>query len=216
MRILGVNPGEDPDYIVVGLGNPGPRYQQTRHNIGFDVIDYIDQNGKFGTGCKRHLHSALVGKCVVDGAVFFLVKPQTFMNNSGMAVADVMQYYRKSPANLIVIHDDITLDAGKFKIKFGGSAGGHNGIKSIIEHIKTTDFTRIKVGIGKKPEGWDLADHVLAKIPNEEYKMMTSRFKYIQMAASCVARYGKEHAMGIYNKIGADINFDGVINEKYT
>ncbi len=209
MRIMGVNPGEDPDYIVVGLGNPGPRYNQTRHNIGFDVIDYIDQNSRYSSGCKRHLHSALVGKCVVEGSVFFLVKPQTFMNNSGMAVADVMQYYRKKPSNLIVIHDDITLDSGKFKVKFGGSAGGHNGIKSIIEHIKTNDFTRIKVGIGKKPEGWDLADHVLSKIPNDEYKLMQSRFKHICDAVAAVANYGTERAMGIYNKIGADINFDG-------
>ncbi len=213
MRILGVNPGEDPDFIVVGLGNPGQRYQQTRHNIGFDVIDYIDQNSKYSSGCKRNLHSALVGKCVVDGNVFFLVKPQTFMNNSGMAVAEVMRYYRKSPSNLIVIHDDITLDVGKFKVKFGGSAGGHNGIKSIIEHIGTTDFARIKVGIGKKPEGWDLADHVLAKIPYEEYKLMTSRFKYIQQAASCIVNYGVERSMGIYNKVGADLNFDGGFND---
>ncbi len=210
MRFTGVNPGEDPDYIVVGLGNPGARYQRTRHNIGFEMIDYIDQNSKYSSGCKRNLHSALVGKCVLDGNVVFMVKPQTFMNNSGMSVADVMNYYgKRNLSKLIVIHDDITLDSGKFKLKFGGSAGGHNGVKSIIEHLRSTDFIRVKVGIGKKPEGWDLADHVLSKIPYEEYKLMSERFKYIQKAISCTMNYSLEYAMGIYNKIGADLNFDG-------
>ncbi len=213
MRILGVNPGEDMDYIVVGLGNPGPRYQQTRHNIGFEIIDHIEKNSSNSDGCRRNRHSALVGKCVLYGQVLYLVKPQTFMNNSGMAVSEVMKYYRKGASQLIVVHDDITLESGKFKIKFGGSAGGHNGIKSIIDHIGTQDFVRVKFGIGKKPDGWDLADHVLSKIPYDEYKFMTGRFDAVTEAIKDITVSGHEYAMGKHNKIGAEISYNGVKND---
>ena len=152
MRIQGVNPGEHPEYIVVGLGNPGPRYENTRHNVGFKVLDYIDQNSMSGRGIKRSLHYSLTDKVVLDGYICYLVKPQTYMNNSGLAVRDVLDYYRMSPEQLIVIYDDIALPVGNFRIRKSGSAGGHNGMKSIIQHLGTSDFIRIRVGVGEKPE----------------------------------------------------------------
>ncbi len=204
MRIQGVNPGEHPEYIVVGLGNPGPRYENTRHNIGFKVLDYIDENSMLGRGIKRSLPYSLTDKVVLDGYVLYLVKPQTYMNNSGLAVKDVLNYYRMSPEQLIVIYDDISLPVGNFRIRKSGSAGGHNGMKSIIDHLGTSNFTRIRVGIGNKPEGWDLADYVLSKIPEHEYKLMSQNFDYIKRAISCIFNHGIERAMSVYNPIGSN------------
>lgn len=204
MRLFGVNPGEQPDYVIVGLGNPGAKYENTRHNIGFKLADYIDSKSMMSRGCKRMLHYALTDKCVLGGTVVYIMKPQTFMNNSGMAVQDLMSYYGISPKNLIVIHDDITLDSGKFKIKFGGSAGGHNGIKSVMEHLGTGDFIRIKVGVGKKPKEWDLASYVISRFPEDEYKLVSSRFEDIKDAVECILGYGLEKAMCIYNPLGSN------------
>lgn len=198
-----INPGENAEYIIVGLGNPGKNYENTRHNIGFKIIDYIDENAMLSRGCKKMMHCALTDKCVVDGRVVFLVKPQTYMNNSGMAVKDVMFYYKLPTSKLIVIHDDITLPVGHFKIKKGGSAGGHNGIKSIIEHLGTNDFIHIKVGIGKKPTEWELANYVLGRIPEDEFTLMKSKFETIKEAISTIFNYGLEKAMNQYNPIGA-------------
>lgn len=204
MRIDGINPGEHPDYFIVGLGNPGQRYENTRHNIGFKIADYIDSECMLSRGCKRMLHSSLTDKCVLDGTVVYIIKPQTFMNNSGIAVEDLISYYGVSTKQLIVIHDDITLPSGNFKIKFGGSAGGHNGVKSIIDHLGTDKFTRIKVGVGQKPKEWDLANYVLSKIPEDEYKLISKRFVDIKEAVSCIINYNIEKAMTVFNPIGAN------------
>ncbi len=204
MRYQGVNPGEHPEAIIVGLGNPGARYEDTRHNIGFKIIDYIDEKSAVSVGLKRMLHHALVDKVVLDGRILYLVKPQTYMNNSGIAVKDVMRYYRMTPDKLVVIHDDITLPVGHFKIKNGGSAGGHNGIQSIIDHLGSKDFIRIKVGIGAKPEGWDLANHVLARIPENEFKLIHDKFDMIKRAVASIYNYNLQHAMTVYNALGCD------------
>ena len=204
MAIKGVNPGELPDYIIVGLGNPGQRYDKTRHNIGFRVIDYLDSQSLTARGCKRMLHHSLVDKCVLDNYVVYLVKPQTYMNNSGLAVQDIMHYYRMKPSQLIVVHDDITLPVGHFKIKRGGSAGGHNGIKSIIEYLKTDDFIHIKVGIGKKPDEWELSNYVLSKFTDNENKVIGDKLPEIKDAVSCIFNYNLEKAMSLYNPIGAN------------
>lgn len=203
MRFQGVNPGEHPEYVVVGLGNPGQRYENTRHNVGFKVIDYLDEKSTAGCGVRRMLHSSLTDKCVLDGYIIFLVKPQTFMNNSGMAVRAVLDYYKMTPEQLIVIYDDVSLPVGHVRIRKNGSAGGHNGMKSIIQHIGTSEFIRIKVGVGHKPEGWDLANYVLGKIPDEDYKLISKKFELIKDAVSCIMNYGIEKAMSYYNGPGS-------------
>lgn len=204
MRFLGVNPGEHPQYIIVGLGNPGQRYENTRHNIGFDAVDYIDANCVAGRGCKRMLHSALCDKCVLDGYVVYIIKPQTFMNNSGMAVADVMKYYRMSVDQLIVVHDDTSVAVGEFKVKKGGSASGHNGLRSIIQHIGSNDFIRIRIGVGAKPEEWEMSKYVLSKIPPDEYKKISSRFDWVMKSISEIMNYGIEKALKPLNNIGTN------------
>ena len=203
MRFKNVNPGEHPEYIVVGLGNPGQRYENTRHNIGFKIADYIDENSNMSRGCKRNLHSSLCDKCVLDGYIIYIIKPQTFMNNSGMAVQDVMSYYRLSPKNLIVIHDDITLPVGEFRIKNGGGSNGHNGIKSIVQHLGTSDFLRIRVGVGKKPDDWDQSKFVLSKFTDKEYEEISKTFKDIKDAVSSVFNYGIDSTISMYNRVGS-------------
>lgn len=204
MRHTGVNPGEQPEYIIVGLGNPGKRYENTRHNIGFKIVDYLNSKAMLSRGCKRSLHYSLIDKCVLGGRVVIMVEPQTFMNNSGIAVQDIMHYHRMNEAQLIVIHDDITLPVGHFKIKKGGSAGGHNGIKSIIQHLGTGDFIHIKIGVGQKPEGWELANYVLSKIPDIEYKKIENKFELIAEALENMFNFGLERTMSVYNPLGAD------------
>ncbi len=204
MPRFSINPGEMIDYVLVGLGNPGQCYEYTRHNIGFKFADYYDAQSYTNRGCKRKLHFSLTDKCVIDNRVVFIAKPQTYMNNSGMAVQDIMHYYRMQPKNLIVVHDDITLPVGNFKLKFGGSAGGHNGIKSIIEHLGTNEFIHVKIGVGKKPEGWELSSHVLSKFPEDEYKLICNRFPKIKDAITTIFNYGLETAMSAYNPIGAN------------
>ena len=200
VRFDNVNPGEHPEYIIVGLGNPGQRYERTRHNIGFDVADYLDSVCANSRGIKRMLHSSLCDKCVLDGYIVYIVKPQTFMNNSGMSVKDVMSYYRMRPSQLIVIHDDTKIKLGEFKIKTGGSASGHNGIKSIIEHLRTDNFIRIRVGVGEKPEQFDMSKYVLSRLTDNEYKSIQSQFNRIKIAISCIFNYGIDRAIEFYNE----------------
>lgn len=200
MRFDNVNPGEHPEYIIVGLGNPGQRYERTRHNIGFEVADYLDSVSIGSRGLKRMLHSSLCDKCVLDGYIVYIVKPQSFMNNSGMSVKDVMSYYRMDPRQLIVIHDDTKVKVGQFKIKNGGSAVGHNGIKSIIQHLHTENFIRIRVGIGEKPEEYDMAKYVLSRFSENEYKSVQSQFIHIKNAISTIFNYGIDRAIKLYNE----------------
>lgn len=204
MRFTNVNPGEHPEYIIVGLGNVGPRYDNTRHNIGFEAVDYIDSQCDESRGCKRKLHSALCDKCVLDGYIVYIVKPQTFMNNSGMAVQDVLNYYKMSIRNLIVIHDDITLPSGEFRIKKGGGASGHNGIKSIMQHVGSDDFVRIRVGVGIKPDEWDMSKYVLSKVTPKEKALIEGRFGDIKDALGDIFKYNVDHAIKVYNPSGSN------------
>ena len=195
MRITAVNPGEHPDYIIVGLGNPGKRYEKTRHNVGFDVVDYIDSKCDVSRGIKRMLHSSLCDKCVLDGYIVYVIKPQTYMNNSGMAVQDILRYYRMNPWQLIVIHDDVSVKLGEYKIKYGGSASGHNGLKSIIQYIKTEEFIRIRVGVGEKPADWDMSKYVLSKLNEQDYAKISKNFEPIRESISCIFNYGLNTAI---------------------
>ena len=195
LRFDNVNPGEHPDYIIVGLGNPGGRYERTRHNIGYDIVDYVDSKCDLSRGIKRVLHSSLCDKCVLGGYIVYIVKPQTFMNNSGMSVKDVMSYYRMRPQQLIVIHDDIKLPLGAVKVKNGGSAMGHNGIKSIIQHLKTDEFIRIRFGVGPKPEEWEMSKFALSHITDLEYKKVSASFERVRSALLYIFNYGVENAV---------------------
>ena len=158
-------------FIIVGLGNPSSRYEGTRHNIGFDVIDRISEEYHIPVDTRKH--RALIGKGVIDGTKVILAKPQTFMNLSGESVRELVDYYKIDEENeLIVVYDDISLDVGKIRIRKKGSAGGHNGIKNIIAHLGHDVFMRVKVGVGEKPKGYDLADYVLGHFSKEEREAM--------------------------------------------
>lgn len=206
--------GDNIDYVIVGLGNPGKVYENSRHNIGFKALDYVNSQCDAGRGCKRMLHSSLTDKCVLDGHSVYMAKPQTYMNNSGMAVVEIMRYYKVRPNKLIVIHDDIALPVGHFKIKKGGGAGGHNGLKSIIQHIGTDDFIRIRIGVGEKPEGWDLANYVLGKIPENEYKAISDRFSAIFNALSYMMNYDINRAMTAFNSVCGQLNIQKISGQK--
>ena len=152
--------------VIVGLGNPGKKYDNTRHNIGFEALDYIAD--KEGISINTGKHKALIGTGYMGGEKVLLVKPQTFMNLSGESLRPIMDFYKLEPEDFIIIHDDIDLDVGRLRIRRKGSAGGHNGLKSIISHLGSMDFPRVKIGVGEKPKGYDLADYVLGHFTKEE------------------------------------------------
>ncbi len=159
------------DYLIVGLGNPGAKYETTRHNAGFLCITKLEDELNFTTK-KLKFHS-LIGDTKIAGKKILVMKPQTMMNNSGVAVGECAKFYKIPPENIIVIFDDISLEPGKLRIKRKGSAGGHNGIKSIIAHLGSENFPRIKLGVGKKPHPeYDLADWVLSNFPKNDIPLM--------------------------------------------
>ena len=186
------------DYIVVGLGNPGSKYQNTRHNIGFETLDYIaDKNNVSVTKAK---FSALYGVWEQDGHKIMLLKPQTFMNLSGEALKQAASFYKVPAENIIVIFDDVSLDVGKMRIREKGSEGGHNGIKSIISHMGQ-EFPRIKMGVGQKPHpDYDLADWVLGKFPDGDKKLLADRFEDAHKAVKLMVTGDSQKAMNLYNR----------------
>ena len=168
---------EPISHIVVGLGNPGDKYFHTRHNAGFLALDFISQ--KANMKIDRSKFKALVGEATIGGKRVLIMKPQTFMNCSGEAVAEAAKFYKIAPENIIVIFDDISLDAGRMRVRRDGSAGGHNGIKSIIEHIGSDKFPRIKIGVGQKPHpDYDLASWVLSEFGKEDKEKLFAMFGF--------------------------------------
>ncbi|MBQ5782777.1 MAG: aminoacyl-tRNA hydrolase [Oscillospiraceae bacterium] len=186
------------DYIVVGLGNPGPKYDNTRHNIGFEALDYIAKEN--GVSVTKAKFSALYGVWDTGEAKVMLLKPQTFMNLSGDAVAAAAHFYKVPAQNIIVIYDDVSLDVGKMRIREKGSAGGHNGIKSIIGHMGQ-EFPRIKMGVGQKPHPeYDLADWVLGKFSDSDKKLLADRFEDAHKAVKLMVKGDSQKAMNMYNR----------------
>ena len=185
-------------YIIVGLGNPTREYQATRHNIGFDVITRISDDYNIPLDFKKH--KAVCGRGYIEGEKVVLAKPQTFMNLSGESVRELVDFYKVSPQEVVVIYDDISLDVGQLRLRAKGSAGGHNGIKSIINHLGTQEFPRIKVGVGDKPAGWDLADYVLSRFKDEEQPIIREAIKKSSEAVKSIIKDGMEPAMNIYNR----------------
>ncbi|MGN0514502.1 MAG: aminoacyl-tRNA hydrolase [Lachnospiraceae bacterium] len=183
--------------IIVGLGNPEKKYDGTRHNIGFAVLDRIADKYNISMDIKKH--KGLCGKGSIEGEKVVLVKPLTYMNLSGECVRAVADFYKAGPQDILVIFDDISLEPGKIRIRAKGSAGGHNGIKSIIAHLGSEQFARIKCGIGEKPKGYDLADYVLGHFSKDELEIIDSGIQRAQEACACILTQGIDAAMNKFN-----------------
>src|SRR5690554_5790881 len=188
----------DNMYIIVGLGNPGRKYIGTRHNIGFDAITRISDD--FNISLNINKHKAICGAGFIGGEKVLLAQPQTYMNLSGESVRALADFYKVSPENIIVIYDDINLEVGQLRIRKSGSAGGHNGIKNIIQHLGTQDFPRIRIGVGQKPQEWDLVDYVLSKFSDEENKVLRHALKNASDATKVLIDEDITAAMNIYNR----------------
>ncbi len=184
--------------VIVGLGNPGKKYENTRHNIGFAAIDYIAE--KEGININTGKHKALVGTGYIDGVKVLLVKPQTFMNLSGESLRPIMDFYKLEPEDFLVIFDDIDLDVGRIRVRRKGSAGGHNGMKSIISHLGSMEFPRIKIGVGAKPAGYDLADYVLGHFTRADQEILEERLEDVYDAAKLIVGDDITEAMNRHNK----------------
>lgn len=185
-------------YLIAGLGNPTKQYDKTRHNIGFDVIDALAE--KYHISVTEKKHKAMSGKGIIEGQKVILVKPLTYMNLSGDSIVEIIKYYNIEPQEkLIVIFDDISLSPGNIRIRKQGSSGGHNGVKSIISRINTNCFARIKVGIGEKPQGWDLADYVLGHFSLEERELMEGAIDDACGAVGSMVLGETDKAMNLYN-----------------
>ena len=184
-------------YIIVGLGNPTKEYDKTRHNVGFSVIDVLAD--QIGIDVSEKKHRALCGKGMLEGQKVILAKPQTFMNLSGESVRAMVDFYKVSPDEVIIIYDDISLEPGQLRIRTKGSAGGHNGIKNIIAHLGTQEFPRIKVGVGEKPKYMDLADYVLSRFSKGEQELMDDAFREAADAVAMMISEGRDVAMNHFN-----------------
>lgn len=185
-------------YIIVGLGNPGRQYEGTRHNMGFDVIDRLVEDWHIPQGGEKY-HS-LTGSGIIEGNKVLLMKPLTYMNLSGNAVREAVHFYKADPArDLVVISDDIDLEPGHIRIRKKGSAGGQKGLKNIIEQLGTEEFTRVRVGTGAKPAGWDLADWVLSRFSKEDRTLVDGAVIRAAEAVECIVSENVDTAMNKYN-----------------
>ena len=190
--------GETYEWLIVGLGNPGARYETTRHNAGFLFVTLLED--KLDLKVKKLKFHALTGDTYIGTHRVLVMKPQTMMNNSGEAVAECAAFYKIPPEKIIVIFDDISLEPGKLRIRRKGSAGGHNGIKSIISHLSSEDFPRIKIGVGAKPHpDYDLADWVLGNFPKDDIPKVRDSMQRAFEALEIIVGGDTEAAMSKYN-----------------
>lgn len=187
------------DYIVAGLGNPGLEYEKTRHNVGFRAIDRLcDQ---LGVKCDRSKFKSLYAQAKIGDSRILILKPQTYMNNSGEAVTAAMSFYKIPIEKVIVVSDDVSLDVGRLRIRMKGSAGGHNGLKDIIELSGSENFPRIKIGCGQKPHAdYDMKDWVLGKFPKEQEKLIEESILAAAEAVECIIKTDIPTAMNRYNR----------------
>lgn len=184
-------------YFVVGLGNPGLQYDLTRHNVGFEAVDRFAKDNGIIFNMKKH--KAIIGNGIVGGKKVIVVKPQTYMNLSGECIHELLSFYKEDAKSLIVIYDDTSLQLGKMRIRSKGSSGGHNGIKSIIQHLGHDEFTRIKLGIGEKPQGWDLADYVLSRFNKDEIPLVNEIVEQASKAVEMLIDEGVYSSMNAFN-----------------
>lgn len=186
-------------YIIAGLGNPTSQYEGTRHNVGFDVIDALAD--KYNISVDGRKSRAFIGKGIIEGQKVILVKPQTYMNLSGESIRGLVDYYKiDEEQELLIIYDDVSLDVGQLRIRKKGSAGGHNGIKSIIANLGTQVFPRIKVGVGEKPKKYDLADYVLGHFSKADREIMKEGYQKAVKAIEMILKGELEAAMNEYNR----------------
>ena len=184
--------------IIFGLGNFGRDYAGTRHNMGFDTVTRLSDTLGIRLDTKRF--KGLCGFGYIGGEKVILVQPQTYMNLSGECVRAVLDFFKATNEDIIVIYDDVSLEPGQLRLRKKGSAGGHNGIKSVIAHLGTDVFDRIKIGIGAKPEGWDLADYVLGRVPKDEEPLVREAIAEAAKACETIVTDGMDRAMNLYNK----------------
>ena len=185
-------------FLIVGLGNPGKKYVNTRHNVGFMAIDALA--AKYGISITEKKHKALCGTGVIEGVKVLLVKPQTFVNLSGESVREICSYYKVPVENVIIIHDDVSFPCGKLRIRQKGSDGGHNGLKSIIYQLASDAFIRIRIGVGAPPEHYDMADWVLGHFSKEEITHLSKVVDcVVEEAVPEIMKNGVASAMNNYN-----------------
>lgn len=184
-------------YVIVGLGNPGRKYKDSRHNVGFSVIDILSK--RYNTKINKIKFKSLYGESKINGEKIFLVKPQTFMNNSGETVLEISNFYKVPLENIIVIQDDIDIDFASLRVRSKGSAGSHNGMKSIIYLLKSDKFPRIKIGVGRPEPGRDLADFVLGRFTKEEEMDINETLEKAADAVECLIKEGISSSMNKYN-----------------
>ena len=186
-------------YIIAGLGNPERRYFNTRHNIGYEVIDALSDEYRIDMNIDKH--RAICGRGVIEGEKVLLMKPLTYMNLSGQAIVSALSYYKEEPSDsLLVLCDDVNLPPGMIRIRERGSAGGHNGLKNIIALTGSEDFKRIRVGVGEKPPRYDLADWVLGHYSDEDRKLMDEAIEDCVKATALIVKGDISRAMNFYNK----------------
>ena len=192
-------PGMPITHIVAGLGNVGAQYEKTRHNAGFMAIEELAM--KYGAKIDKAKFHALVAEAEISGKRVLLMKPTTFMNNSGVAVAEAASFYKVAPENIIIFHDEISFDVGVIRIRRKGSAGGHNGLKSLISHLGSEEFMRIKIGVGKKPSPeYDLVDFVLGRFPEADLHTLKDKSADIIAATELMLDGKIEEAMNKYSR----------------
>jgi PTH1 family peptidyl-tRNA hydrolase len=183
-------------YLIVGLGNPGKKYEYTRHNVGFDMIDILGD--KYNIDINRRRFKGIYGVGTIGSEKIYLLKPETYMNLSGESVREIMEYFHIPIQNVIVVYDDISLEVGKIRIRKKGSAGGHNGIKSIIAHLSTEEFLRIKIGVGSA-EKEELVNHVLGTFLKEDREKIEKIFQVSALAIETIIDENCDEAMNKYN-----------------
>ena len=187
-------------YIIIGLGNPEPEYSNTRHNMGFDVINKLAK--KNDISLNRTKFNSIYGTGIINGKKVVLIKPQTYMNNSGEAVKEFINFYKETLENIIVIYDDMDTDIGSIRVRAKGGSGSHNGMKSIISNLNSEDFSRIRVGIGRPQNEFDRIDYVIGKIDNEEFTRLQEGQDLAVEAIEYWIKNGIDNTMNIYNSKG--------------
>ncbi len=185
--------------VIVGLGNPGPKYGLTKHNVGFMLVNALAEKLGISETEWKDKFEALVAETHIGMEKVLLVKPLTYMNDSGRAVGPLLSWYKLEPEDLVVVHDDMDIPAGTIRIRKKGSAGGHNGIKSLLAHVGDEHFTRVRIGIGRPLPGWSVIDHVLAPFPSEDVPKIREAIEYLLPAVETIVTEGTDLAMNKYN-----------------
>lgn len=185
--------------VIAGLGNPGQEYSQTKHNVGFMFIDALAERLHIDNTMWKDKFEAKIAEGHIDGEKVILVKPQTYMNDSGRAIGPILHWYKIETKDLIVVHDDMDIAAGTLRIRRKGSAGGHNGIKSILANVENENFARVRIGIGRPLPGWTVVNHVLAKFSDEDVPKIKEVINYLLPAVECMTTAGIDLAMNRFN-----------------